>query len=123
MIEGVLTTDITERIEAFVAHADAVTEAYWNKMGYTHAPSPKHRAKILSDQWCKVITVEGGKDTSVYAFIALKDGYTKTLGNIERGGIYKAANFKAPAKNSRGSIFEADFGNCATPHGIVYLRG
>ena len=122
MIEGIIANDIAERIEAFVAYADAVTDAYWKKMGYTYGPAPKHRAKILSKQWAKVITQENFRDTSVYCFICLADGETKTLGVLKKGDIHKAASFKSPSRTSRGNVFQENFNNCATPHGVQYLK-
>ena len=122
MIEGTLDNELMIRIEAFVDHADDVVAQHWAQMGYTHNVPPTHRAKILSKQWCKVITQENFKDTSVYCFICLQDGETKTLGKLERGGIYKAASFKSPARTSRGNVFEPDFGKCATPYGVQYLK-
>ena len=60
--------------------------------------------------------------SSVYAFIALQDGHTKTLGTLKAGDIHKPAGFKAPAKHARGNVFEADFRKALTANGIVYLK-
>jgi hypothetical protein len=115
-----------ERIKAFVQRADEVTAAYWHGAGFTHAPPPTHRADYISDKWARVVTVELRNDkpidSSVYAFVCLKDGNTKALGNVKAGDIHKAAGFKVPAKHARGSVFQEDFGKCLTAHGIVYLK-
>lgn len=115
-----------DRIDAFVKRADEVTAAHWQAMNYTFSPPPTHRADYISDKWVRVVVVEerNGKpcDSSVYCFICLQDGQTKALGILKAGDIHKAAGWKAPAKHARGSVFQADFGNCLTAHGIVYLK-
>lgn len=115
---------LTDRIDAFVKHADAVVAKYFADHNYTQSV-PIHRADYISDKWCRVVTLElrNGKYevSSVYAFVCLADGFTKTLGVLKAGDIHKAAGFKAPAKHARGNVFADDFGGCATPHGIVYL--
>lgn len=87
---------------------------------------PRHQAQYISEKWCRIVTLEeyNGKweERSVYAFIALQDNQTKALGSVKAGDIHKAATYKAPAKIARGSVFAADFGKCATPFGIVYMR-
>lgn len=44
----------------------------------------------------------------VQCFVALVDGQTKMLGSWSAGDVLKAAGWKAPAKGTRGSIFNAD---------------
>lgn len=118
---------VRARIDAFVKHADARVADYFKERNYDLLTPPTHRADFISEKWCRIVTVEhyvngttrvGG----VYAFVALIDGYTKTLGAVRAGGIYMAASFKKPAKHARGSVFSADFDNCAGPYGINYLR-
>jgi len=115
-----------DRIDAFVTRADEVTAEHWKQMGYTYSAPPTHRADFISDKWARVVVLEerNGKrePTSVYCFICLQDGFTKTLGALKAGDIHKAAGFKAPAKHARGSVFSDDFGKCLTAHGIVYLK-
>ena len=42
--------------------------------------------------------------------------------SVDTGDIFKAANWGAPAKHARGSIFNDDGGMSAcTPYGIIYL--
>ena len=108
-------------IEQFVKVADQKTADYYNRSQYK-MPVPKHQANIISEKWCRVVVVEQGKTTSVYGFICLQDGFTKTLGALKRGDIHKAASFKAPAKTARGNIFDPNFPNCLTWAGIVYLK-
>jgi hypothetical protein len=119
-------TELNARIEAFVKAADQTTIDEWKERGYTFAPPPTHRADYISDKWVRVVTMEVQNDgtkkvQSVYAFIVLKDGQTKALGTLKAGDIHKPAGFKAPAKHSRGSVFQEDFGKCLTPYGIKYL--
>lgn len=82
---------------------------------------PIHRADYISDKWVRVVTVDGGRDSSVYAFICLKDYSTKGLGQLKAGDIHKPASFKVAAKHARGNVFDADFVKCLTPYGPVYL--
>lgn len=110
-----------EKIAAFVKRADEMTAEYWHQQGFTFSPPPKHRADYISDKWVRVVEERSG-NSSVYAFICLKDGQTKALGMLKAGDIHKAATFKAPAKHARGNVFQDDFGKCMTPHGIVYLK-
>lgn len=114
--------ELVARINAFVAHVDAIVVKHWEDMKFTFSPPPKHQIEYLSGKWGRInVLREDGTVDHVYGFICLQDGQTKALGTLKAGGIHKAATFKAPAKHSRGSVFAADFNNCATPHGIVYL--
>lgn len=47
---------------------------------------------------------QGERMGSSYAFIALEDSQTKTLGIVKKGDLLKAASFNSPAKNARGNI-------------------
>jgi hypothetical protein len=116
---------LADRIAAFVLYCDKVSEDYWKRCGYTFSKVPKHKA-VFSSKWCKVVTMEERngeyKESSVHSFICLQDGQTKNLGVLHIGDIHKPASYKAPAKIARGNVFSADFGNCNTGNGIVYLR-
>lgn len=119
--------ELNAKIEDFVKAADEVSAAYWERQGFTFAKPPQHRADYISDKWVRVVTLdvphEGEpKVSSVYAFIVLQDGQTKTLGTLKAGDIHKPAGFKAPAKHARGNVFEADFRKALTANGIVYLK-
>jgi len=111
--------DIKPKIEEFIRVADRLVADYLS--AYSMAP-PIHRADYISDKWVRVVTVENGRDSSVYAFICLKDYTTKTLGQLKTGDIHKPATFKVAAKHARGNVFDADFGKCLTPYGPVYLK-
>lgn len=120
-------TDLNAKIAEFVKAADEVSAVYWEKAGYTFSKPPTHRADFNSDKWVKVLTIENQNDgtsrvSSVYAFIVLQDGQTKTLGTLKAGDIHKPASFKAPAKHARGNVFDDDFRKAITPNGIVYLK-
>lgn len=119
-------TDIEQKIEEFLKAADELTAEYWKRMNYTYSPPPTHAVEY-SRKWAKVLVVEHQHDgtsrkSSVYAFICLEDGATKTLGVVKRGDIHKSATFSAPAKHARGNVFASNFRECITPHGIVYLK-
>ena len=47
------------------------------------------------------------QDNSVWGFIAKKDGEHKGL-PMKKGDVLKAANWRAPAKHVRGSIFDTN---------------
>ena len=91
--------------------------------------SPRCVANILSDKWIRLERQElrenNGKQeyktVSVYGFISRQDYFTKTMGEIVNGGIYKAAGFKVPAKHHRGNIYDNVTFPCATAYGIVDL--
>lgn len=115
-----------ERIDAFVKRADEVTAEYWEKAKLTYAKAPVHEVEY-GPKWAKVYTMrehEGKRHerSSIYAFIALVDMQTRTLGTVKAGDIHKPASYKLPAKHKRGSVLENDFGACFAPHGIRYLR-
>ncbi len=121
------TLDLRERINLLVQKADEATARYWQQMAYTHAAPPTHRADYISDKWCRIVTVEhwpdqAPRDSSVYGFVCLQDGFTKSLGTLKAGDIHKAAGWKAPAKVARGNVFNDHFDKAITPWGIVYLK-
>lgn len=120
-------TELNTRIAEFVKVADEVSAAHWAERGYTFAKPPQHRADFISDKWVRVVTLDVPHEgeprvSSVYAFIVLQDGQTKTLGALKAGDIHKPASFKAPAKHARGNVFQEDFRKALTSNGIVYLK-
>lgn len=96
-----------ERIDQYRDLVTRLSAEYWQKMKFTHADAPKayweYGRKFVR------ITVGG----SVHTFI-----------NFETGEIFKAASFRAPAKNGvRGSIWADDLGESVIDHyGAKYLR-
>jgi hypothetical protein len=118
--------DIRERISALCQRADEISARYFEHQGFTYAKPDKHKPDYLSPKWCRIMVLEERNgtytETSVYCFVCLQDGQTKALGVVKAGDIHKTATAKAPAKHARGSVFQEDFGNCLTPHGIVYLK-
>lgn len=109
------------RIEAFVAHCTELKTKYY-AANYTNLTPPRHELEY-GDKWAKIWQVDtSGTSRSCYAFVALCDFENKQLGKVKQGDIHKPASWKAPAKHSRGSVFNVDFNNCAGPHGIQYLR-
>ena len=59
-------------------------------------------------------------DNSVWGFVAKVDGTHKGLPML-KGDILKAAGWRAPAKHSRGSIFDAEMHNSFSWTGPNYL--
>lgn len=99
--------------EMFTKHG-VTSEDYWSPL--------EIRGGSISGQWLALDQKQGGQ-RSVYCFIRLTDGETKTLGSLKAGDIHKPASYKAPAKHRRASVFDADFGaKCAGLYGIQYLR-
>lgn len=118
--------ELRERIDLLVKAADEKAAKHWQDSGYTHSLPPIHQANFISDKWCRVVTLDdrNGKyeSSSVYCFVCLQDGFTRTLGVLKAGDIHKAAGYKAPAKHARGNVFNDDFAKCLTEYGIVYLK-
>lgn len=119
-----LNENLKTRIEAFVAHCDKVKLDNDKRNNYVLPPTV--HGVTYSAKWAKISEMRNyeGKlrAASTYALICLEDGNTKGLGNVKAGDIHKPASVNAPAKHARGSVFQEDFGNCAGPYGIVYLR-
>jgi hypothetical protein len=65
----------------------------------------------IGRKYIRIISTSGGS-RSAYCFIDMK------------GNILKAASWKAPAKHSRGSVFDADYswGKALGRYGAAYLR-
>ena len=106
--------NLKNRIELFVEHCKAVYTAHCDECGFTIRDSFSIK---YAPKWAKI--VKGG---GVYGFVALVDFSNKQLGQVKTGDIHKAASWTTPAKHARGSVFADDFGNCAGPYGIAYLR-
>jgi len=119
-MENLQAASITENIEEFVEHV--------NKLFKTRdVPNQQKVLKIVQgDKWTKLVTEIWSQDTliskSVYAFISMTDNYTKTLGQLVHGGIYKPASWAAPAKHARGNVSDENSWTCAGEYGIVYLK-
>ncbi len=118
---------LATRITEFVKHLDEVQAKHYKDQNYTFAPPPTHAAQYTSDKWCRIVRREftsgAYRDTSAVAFISLLDGYTRTMGTLIRGGVYKPASFRKPAKHARGNVMDPDFGSPVGASGhINYLR-
>jgi hypothetical protein len=76
------------------------------------------------------LTIEDGKSFMrvyaggrIYAFVAMKDSVTATLGTVKAGDILKPATWKAPAKHARGNIVDQYQGlSMMGPFGPDYLK-
>jgi len=113
--------DLKTRIAAFVVHVNTLIDEN-TKKHYPNLSSDVVEAVYLSDKWCRITKRSSGVGESVYCFIALTDFANKTLGQVKAGDIHRPATWKAPAKHSRGSVFQEDFNNCANPYGVAYLK-
>ena len=69
-----------------------------------HKSFPSNKDMLLSlvagRKFVKVV-----QDNSVWGFIAKKDGEHKGL-PMKKGDVFKAASWRAPAKHTRGNIFD-----------------
>lgn len=108
---------IQERIDAFVLHVKRISDEAAGDSQFKSI----FEADYISDKWCRIVKTYTGSQ-SVYAFIALQNYSTKTLGMVNVGDIHRPASWKIPAKHARGNVFQEDFNNCAGPYGVVYLR-
>jgi len=140
-----MTPELRKAIETMVQKGNEIIAAYWLRNKYTHAEPNILHITILS-KWCRIDKMEHCKTdnksesewradypksyfktqngnlyktSSVYAFVALCDFSTSSLGHICYGDIHKAASYKAPAKHARGNVFNNI--ECLEPHGIAYL--
>lgn len=75
-----------------------------NKNYHKSFPSREDKDMLLSlvagRKFVKVV-----QDNSVWGFIAKKDGEHKGL-PMKKGDVFKAASWRAPAKHTRGNIFD-----------------
>jgi hypothetical protein len=75
---------------------------------YGITPVPFVRTSVITaidlQKFVKIIITDNQE--KVWGFIAKFDFSSKALGNIKRGDILKAANFKSPAKGNRGNLFD-----------------
>ena len=112
--------DFNEALQVFLQkYLERVTVYYQKDLPNLTIPTISTEE---TQKYIKVIALEPYK--RLICFIAKEDFSNKTLGNMEKGGIYKSANSKVPAKHKRGSIFSEQNGmEAITYHGgIVYLK-
>ena len=84
--------------------SDAIENLLYNiKMKY-HDSFPNGKNMVLSlvagSKFVKVVN-----ENSVWGFVAKKDGVHKGL-PMKAGDVLKAASWRAPAKHTRGNIFD-----------------
>jgi hypothetical protein len=116
--------DIRTACDDLVTFVNEVKKSHYDKMGYELGLREKIVWERLSSKWVKLIVQDnGGKDRSVYGFVALQDFETKGLGQVKFGDIHKAATWSAPAKHARGNVFNKESWSCCGPYGMAYLRG
>ena len=121
--------DINERIENFLQLVNQNMHNYHSShFVSTYARTAEDHQYVIADtgrKFLRLVNVDpDGNVRSVYCFIALVDGNTKSMGSYSVGDIMKPATYKAPAKHSRGSVLAEDFGvSCVGPYGPDYLTG
>jgi hypothetical protein len=121
--------NINERIENFLQLVNQnMHNHYRNNFPSTYAETSGDHQYVIADTGRKFLRIASvnrdGNMRSVYCFIALADGNTKSMGSYSTGDIMKPATWKAPAKHSRGSVLADDFGlSCVGPYGVDYLTG
>ena len=95
---------------------EKIQEDYAKRYGPNHKPFKTLDLSLkVGRKFIKVI--EG---SSVWGFIAKVDGTHKGL-PMKKGDIMKAAGWSAPAKHSRGSIFDSEFHKSFSWTGPNYL--
>lgn len=118
-----------EAIENFLIHVNKIVAGYhFREFGNTDAP--RVIVEHLSSKWSRLVLqkLEMGfgidnkvyKTISTYGFICMSVFESKTQGITNLGDIYKAASEKAPAKKSRGSIFDTLSWTCVHPKAISF---
>jgi hypothetical protein len=102
------STRILAAIGDFVSRAQAVVD--------------EHRNRNYPSLDRTVLSVEPGKK---YARIVADDSVSRSVYcfiNMENGDILKAASWKAPAKHSRGNIYDPNPTAGINPYGANYMR-
>lgn len=105
-----MTQDFITSLNNFVNVAQSTINEHFKNFGYSNPPVLEIDG---GNKYVKIVEVRHGSvGKSVYGFVE------KSTGNI-----LKAASWRAPAKHSRGNIYDADGGASAcTPWGIKYLK-
>jgi len=115
-----LNPQFWKRFDEWLKDCQDMINLYFAK-NYTNLKPPM---LITNDgsKMIKVIKADGSSHSS-YAFVALMDFETKTLGKVNCGDILKPATWKAPAKHARGNIFD-DYNGMSwmNPYGPNYLK-
>jgi len=102
--------------EAMDSLLEKIQENYASRYGENHKPSKKLDLSLKRGRkFIKVI--EGSR---VCGFVSLVDGTHKDA-PIFVGSIMKAAGWRAPAKHSRGSIFDSEMHKSFSWTGPNYL--
>jgi hypothetical protein len=102
--------------EAMDSLLEKIQENYASRYGENHKPSKKLDLSLKRGR--KFVKVIEG--SSVWGFVSLVDGIHKGA-PIKVGDIMKAAGWKAAAKHSRGSIFDAEMHKSFSWTGPNYL--
>ena len=125
-MEVIEVVDMQTACGDLVNFVNEVKTKNYDKMGLSADFRDMVVCERLSSKWAKLIVCtkrdEDWTSRSVYCFVALKDIETKTLGKVKRGDIHKAATWSAPAKHSRGNVFNRESWSCCGAYGVAYLR-
>lgn len=108
--------------------AQKIVDDHWTIMKFTHGQSPL----LVVEEGKRYIAIrrkdrdkEGNvlpHSNSIHSFIDAIGGKVHGLPSSP-GDIYKPADWRAPAKNKRGSIFADDYGaSCMNSSGPTSLR-
>ena len=107
--------DINKAVDMFVKGAQKKINDYHKKQ------FPNMKPDVLKIQkgkrYIKIVQIGvSASHKSVWAFIDAKEGNTF-------GDILKPASWNAPAKHSRGNVFDGSWGvNAVGPYGPAYMR-
>ena len=117
MINGIKPNPIVEDFDSAMDNLlEKIQENYASRYGDNHKPSRKLDLSLKRGRkFIKV--VEGNR---VWGFVSLVDGEHRGA-PIKVGDIMKAAGWRAAAKHSRGSIFDAEMHKSFSWTGPNYL--
>lgn len=86
------------KFEIWLENVNKERKEYWD-VNYSYKPYEPLKAE-KGRKYIKLID-----DSSIWGFVSMIDGFVQNL-PISKGDLLKPANFRTPAKHSRGNIFE-----------------
>lgn len=102
--------------EALVELVDFLT------MERCHHPECSYAIYSVGTKLAKISYTSYGQ-CSVHCFVAIADFQNKALGSVQQGQIFKPASWSAPARHSRGDLFDkSTWPTTFTEFGVRYLR-
>jgi hypothetical protein len=113
-------TDLNNAINNLITHLTNV-RAESNK-NYRHTTPEDDIVEADGGRKFLRLVYKSGAGRSVWGFVALTNGNTKTMGEYFEGDVFMSATWKAPAKGRRGNVFDPNSWGGFGPYGPQYLR-